>query len=90
MKIMKIVYMQECEHSDWDGGNSRPYMGEESWQVGEKFKGEFTQGSVTEIYKRQNGDVMVEVDGRIAMTIAPPPMQFKEFTMEKNKSLINL
>lgn len=49
MKIMKVVYMQECEHSSWDGGNSQRYMGEESWRVGEKFNGEYIQGIVTSI-----------------------------------------
>ena len=75
MKIMRVVYSAECEHSDWDGGNSRPYMGEEIWTVGEVFNGIFIKGKVTEIYRRQNGDVMVEVDGKVAMTISPHAVQ---------------
>jgi len=49
MKIMKVVFTQECSLSDWDGGNSRSYMGEESWKVGEKFNGEFIKGVVEAI-----------------------------------------
>ena len=75
MKIMRVVYSAECEHSDWDGGNSRPYMGEESWTVGEHYNGLFMQGSVTEIYKRTDGSISVEVGGKIAMTISPHAVQ---------------
>lgn len=76
MKIMKIVYMQECEHSDWDGGNPQKYMGEESWQVGEKFNGEFIQGVVYQFIGDEHGSVDLWVekpDGRISMAMSIPP-----------------
>jgi len=73
MKIMKVVYAQEITERSSSG--SRSYMGEDSWSVGEAFKGEFIQGKVTEIYRRQNGDVMIEVDARVAVTIAPHAVQ---------------
>ena len=56
MKIMKVVYTAECSISDWDGGNSRRYMGEESWSIGQKFNGEFIQGEVSGIDYDQNSE----------------------------------
>ena len=74
MKIMEVVYSQEkSELRSHD--ESASYMGEESWIVGEVFKGKFIQGKVTEIYRRQNGDVMVEVDRMVAMSIPPHAVQ---------------
>lgn len=75
MKIMKVVYSAECEHSNWDGSNSQKYMGEESWQVGEKFSGEFVKGVVAEI--TQDGysaiDIWVKTPtGAIVMAMTIP------------------
>lgn len=48
MSIMKIVYTQEkCELRG--DGISAPYMGEESWQIGEYFGNEFLFGVVSDI-----------------------------------------
>lgn len=75
MKIMKVVYMADCVQSSCDCGVSQRYMGEEAWKIGEVFTGEFMSGKVTEIYRRQNGDVMVEVNGNVAMTIPSHAVQ---------------
>lgn len=48
MRIMKIVYSQEKSELR-SQEESASYMGEESWQVGEKFNGEFIQGRITSI-----------------------------------------
>lgn len=63
MKIMKVVYTD-----DWDGSNGRSYRGENSWSIGEKFNGEFIQGTVTEILGEQTG-VQINVDGEAALFI---------------------
>lgn len=76
MKIMKIVYMQECEQSDWDGSNSKKYMGEDSWQVGETLNGEFIRGIVSSISEDVDGGYAVWVtsqDGRLRQAMYFPP-----------------
>ena len=76
MKIMKVVYTEECSTSDWDGSNSRSYMGEESWSIGGKFNGEFVNGVVAEI--TQDGysaiDIWVKTPtGALVMAMTIPP-----------------
>lgn len=75
MKIMKVVYTQECTTSDWDGGNSRSYLGEERWSVGEKFNGEFIQGVVSAISEDVDGGYAVWVttqDGKLVQAMFFP------------------
>lgn len=54
MRIMKIVYMQEKSELR-SQEESASYMGEESWQVGEKFNGEFIKGEVHSIVESPDG-----------------------------------
>ena len=68
MKIMKVVYTEECG-TDWDGSNGRSYMGENSWSIGEKFNGEFIQGTITEILGERTAGVQINVDGKEALLI---------------------
>ncbi len=75
MKVMEIVYSQECDESQWDGSGSRSYMGEKSWTVGEPFSGKFIQGKVTEF--RDDGDGMIDMwvtvaENKIALAISFP------------------
>lgn len=78
-KIMKVVYSQEkSEFRNHE--ESAPYMGEESWEVGEKFNGEFVRGVVAEII--QDGcsaiDIWVKAPTGalvMAMTISPYAVQ---------------
>ena len=79
MKIMKVVYSQECSEHNWDGSGSRSYMGEDSWTVGETFKGEFIRGAVTSIemgHYPWDNSLHIRVDGnKLAMTIPPHAVQ---------------
>ena len=68
MKIMKVVYTEECG-TDWDGSNGRSYMGENSWSIGEKFNGEFIQGTITEIFYGRMTGVQINVDGEESLFI---------------------
>lgn len=61
MKIMKIVYSEIQEDCDWDGSNTRHFMGENSWAVGEPFAGEFIQGMVYRIVDDEPGFIDVWV-----------------------------
>lgn len=69
MQIVKVVYKKECSDSSWDGSNSRNYMGEDSWSVGETFNSDWIRGEVTNIYRRFDDEVILEVDGKRAMSI---------------------
>jgi len=71
MKIMKIEFMTERSECDWDGGNQRRYMGEQSWAVGEKFNGEYIKGTVYQLLDDEDGmiDLWVE-DGNAKIHLA--------------------
>ena len=69
MKIMKVVYSAEKQDIEWS------HMGEESWQVGENFNGEFVKGKVTGIYLYESRGVEVQVGKSIAMYIPPHAVQ---------------
>lgn len=75
MRIHKVVYMEECSSSDWDGGNSYSYMGESNWILGDSFCGGVMKGTVTDIYRRGDGEVLIEVGGRTAMSIPSHAVQ---------------
>lgn len=60
---------EDCVYSSWDGCNPQRYMGEETWQIGEKFAGEFMSGIVTDIYGSIDENLYIEVDGKIALSI---------------------
>lgn len=63
MKIMKVMY--------WN-----PMFDQmESWSIGDKFVSDWINGNVTDIYKRQNGEMQIEVNGTIAMALYPHIVQ---------------
>lgn len=71
MRIMRAVYKKECEAFDYGGGKSQMYMGEDFWSIGDTFNGEYIKGTVTNLVMGNGVGIMVEVDGELAMWIAP-------------------